>query len=267
MRAPVAPWAIESIVFFSIQYLKMNEAIIRINNIPVYGFGVLAVFAFLWGSFVFFKKTSESHFEDRSILDSVVLSAFWGFILGRVVFALLNMGMFGNHLSRLFLLTNYPGLDRFGVIAGIAFGLWLCLRKIKGKFMDWFDLSALGITAASAIFFAGLALLVFMWQFIVISVLYLAAFIYFWNVEGKYRIFDWYRNKKTSARSGFIAGFSISLWGLLFLAEKFLTRSYLWPVGVWSGILFVGGLVLVYIRSGRTVADDIKNILKHGKKQ
>jgi len=243
----------------------MNEAIIRINNIPVYGFGLLAVIAYLWGSFVFFKKANESNFENRSILDSVVLSAFWGFIVGRVVFAILNMGMFGNHLSRLFLLTNYPGFDRFGVIFGVAFGLWLCLRKIKVKFMDWFDLTALGISAGTAIFLAGLAILAFMWQYIVLALIYLFVFIYFWNVEERYRTFDWYRNNKTSARSGFVAGFSISLWGLLFLVEKILIGNYFWPVGLWSGILFVGGLVLVYIRSGRIVTEDLKNILKNGK--
>ena len=245
----------------------MNEAIIRINNIPVYGFGLLAVIAYLWGSFIFFKKANESHFENRSILDSVVLSAFWGFIIGRIVFAILNIGMFWNHLPRLFLLTNYPGLDRFGVILGIAFGLWLCLRKIKVKFMDWFDLTTLGISAGTAIFLAGLAILAFMWQYIVLALIYLLVFIYFWNVEERYRTFAWYRNNKTSARSGFVAGFSISLWGLLFLVEKIMTVSYYWPIGLWSGILFVGGLVLVYIRSGRTITEDLKNILKNGKKQ
>lgn len=245
----------------------MNEAIIRINNIPVYGFGLLAVIAYLWGSFVFFKKANESHFENRSILDSVVLSAFWGFIVGRVVFAILNIGIFWDHLSRLFLLTNYPGLDRFGVILGIAFGLWLCLRKIKVKFMDWFDLTALGISAGTAIFLAGLAILAFMWQYIVLALMYLLVFIYFWNVEERYRTFVWYRGNKTSARSGFVAGFSISLWGLLFLVEKIMIGNYFWTVGLWSGILFVGGLVLVYIRSGRTAMEDLKNILKNGKKQ
>lgn len=245
----------------------MNEAILRINNIPVYGFGLLAVFAFLWGSFVFFKKANESNFEDRLILDSVVLAAFWSFILGRVAFAFLNLGMFWNHWSRLFLLTNYPGLDRFGVVAGLALGLWLCLRKVKERFLDWFDLMALGISAGASIFFAGLAILAFLWQFVVLAVIFLGAFIYFWNAEGKYRTFSWYRNNKTSSRSGFISGFTISLLGLLYLAEKLLTVSFVWPVGVWSGLLFVGGLILVYIRSGRTASEDLKTIFKHGKRQ
>jgi hypothetical protein len=245
----------------------MNEAILRINSMPVYGFGLLAVFSFLWGSFVFYKKAMESHFDDKLILDSVVLSAFWGFIIGRVAFAVLNIMTFWNHWTRLFLLSNYPGLDRFGVIMGIALGLWLCLRKVKGKFMDWFDLLVMGISAGTAVFFAGLAILAFMWQFIVFAAVYLGIFIYFWNIEGRYRTFDWYRNKKTSAKSGFIAGFSIAAWGVLFFVEKILTKNFVWQAGVWAGVVFVGGLVLVYIRSGRTVAEDIKTIFKHGKKQ
>jgi len=37
----------------------------------------------------------------------------------------------------------------------------------------------------------------------------------------------------------------------------------IWSVG---GGVVCGGLVLVYIRSGRTVSDDIKIVFKHGKK-
>lgn len=244
----------------------MNEAIIRISSIPVYGFGLLAVFAFMWGSFVFYKKAAESHFEDRLILDSVVLSAFWGFIIGRVAFTLLNLETFWGHFSRVFLLTNYPGLDRFGVILGIALGLWLCLRKTREKFLDWFDLVAIGMSAGSAIFFAGMAIMAFMWQFIVLAFVFLGVFIYFWNVERRYRTFDWYRNNRTSARSGFIAGFSISSLGVLYLAEKLLIGGFVWSMGVWAGVMFVGGLILVYIRSGRTVTEDVKTIFKHGKK-
>jgi len=244
----------------------MNEAILRISSIPVYGFGLLVVFAFLWGSFVFFKKARESHYEDKAILDSVVLSAFWGFIIGRVIFAVLNSSMFWNHWSRLLLLTNYPGIDRFGAVAGVAFGLWLCLRKIKEKFLDWLDLVALGVFAGTAIFYSGLAVLSFMWQFVVLALIFLFTFVYFWNVEKRYRTFDWYKNKRTSARSGFISGALISFWGLFYLVEKLLIVDFVWQVGVWSGVLFVGGLVLVYIRSGRTVADDLKTILKYGKK-
>jgi len=124
----------------------------------------------------------------------------------------------------------------------------------------------LGLSSGIAVFSAGLAILTLMWQFTVVAALYLLVFIYFWNIEGKYRTFEWYRNNKTSAKSGFITGFSLSWWGLLFLVENILMASLTWQIALWSGALFVGGLVLVYIRSGRTVADDIKIILNHGKR-
>ena len=242
----------------------MNEAILRINNVPIYGFGVLSVFSFLWGSFVYYKKASQSHFDDRVVLDSVVLSAFWGFILGRIAYAVLNFHIFVDHWSRLFLLTNYPGLDRFGVIAGIALGLWLCIRKIKAKFIDWFDLAAPGLAAGISIFFAGLSVLAFMWQFVLMAFLFLTVFIYFWNVEEKYRTFSWYRNNKTSARSGYISGLFLCFLGLLFLIEKIIMNNLIWQNWLWSGLLFVGGIILVYIRSGRVLSEDIKIFYKHG---
>lgn len=230
----------------------MNEAVLRINNIPIFGFGILAVFTFLWGSFVFYKRASKSNFEDKLILDIVVLLAFWGFIVGRIVYAILNTSVFWNHWSRLLLLTNFPGIDRFGVIAGIALGLWFSLRKSKGKFLDWFDLVSLGVTSGVAVFYAGLSIMAFKWSFLVMAFLYLIAFIYFWNIEERYRKIDWYRNNKTSAKSGFITGFSIALWGVLYVLENLLARGLSWRMGFWAGMLLVGGLILVYIRSGRT---------------
>ncbi|KKT53775.1 MAG: hypothetical protein UW48_C0024G0006 [Microgenomates group bacterium GW2011_GWC1_44_23] len=103
----------------------MNEAVLRVSNIYIYGFGLLAVLSFLWGSFVFYKKSQESHFEDFHILDSVVMSAFWAFIVGRLAFVALNMATFWNHFPRILLLSNYPGIDRWGVILGIALGVFI----------------------------------------------------------------------------------------------------------------------------------------------
>lgn len=232
----------------------------------MYGFGLLGVFAFLWGSFIFYKKAVESHFEDFSILDSVVLSGFWCFIVGRLFFVFENIGSFWNNWSRIFLLNNYPGLSRWGILAGLAIGLWFAIRKLKAKFLDWFDLVSLGVNSGMSIIFAGMALFKFSWQYLLISLIYLIVFSYFWSIEDKYRTIDWYRNKKTSAKSGFISGFSIMIWGGLFLVENLLFGRVGLISGLWSLCLFVGGPVLVYIRSGRTIKDDIKLITKNGRK-
>ena len=246
----------------------MNDAIYRVGGISIYGFGLLATFSFLWGSFVFYKKALESHFEEFHILDGIVMSAFWAFITGRLVFVILNFATFWNHFSRIFLFSNFPGIDRWGVIVGIYFGIFLTTRKIRARVMDWFDIVSLGIQSGLAIFFAGFAWLTYSWQIVLLGIIYLLFFIFFWIMEDKYRTFSWYKGNRTSSRSGLIIGFSISSWGLLFLIDTLLIfRRFSVASISWSAILFVGGIVLVYIRSGRTVADDIKTIFKHGRKQ
>lgn len=244
----------------------MDEAVLKISSLYIYGFGLLTVLSFLWGAFVFYKKSLESHFEDLMVLDCVILSGFWAFIIGRLVFVALNLSTFWNHFPRILLLTNYPGVDRWGAIAGIALGVLLSVRKTKARFFDWFDLVSLGILSAIAVFLSGLFLFTRSFGYLGLSFLNLLLFLYLWNVEDKYRTFDWYRGKRTSAKSGFISGMVVSSFGLSYAFEEFLFGGVsTWGL-IWGSCLFVCGLVLVYIRSGRTVAEDIKNIFKHGQK-
>lgn len=245
----------------------MNDAVLKLGNISIYGFGVLAAFSFLWGSFVFYKKSLESHFDDHFVLDGVVLASFWAVIMGRLAFLILNISTFWNHFWRIFLLSDYPGVNKWGVIAGISLGIYLATRKTKAKFFDWFDFAALGITSGMAVFYSGLSLLSLTWQYFLIAVLMVAFFGIFWKVEDRYRTFSWYRSKKTSARSGLISGLLISCWGLLFVLEMILFSKMNLTNLIGGILLFVGGFVLVYIRSGRTVSEDIKIIFKNGKKQ
>ncbi len=244
----------------------MNDTIFSLGNFSLYGFGLLSTFAFLWGSFVFYKKAVESHFEEMHILDGVVVGAFWAFIMGRLSYVILNYQTFWNHLPRIFLFSNFPGIDRWGVLLGVFLGVLWTVRRVKGKAMNWFDLVALGVTAGMSVFFAGLSLISLSWQYGLVSFLLLLFFSWFWGAEEKYRTFGWYKANKTSAKSGFIFGFSLSLWGVVYLLERILVKRFgLWEA-LWSLCLFVGGLVLVYIRSGRTVAEDIKTIFKYGRK-
>lgn len=240
----------------------MTESVFRLKDIFFYGFGLLTVFSFLWGSFVFYKKAIESHFEDMNILDAIVISAFWAFIGGRIVFGILNWGTFASHLPRIFLITDYPGIDRWGAVMGIALGIGLTIRKIKAHFLDWFDLACLGILGGETIFLTGLLVLTRSFNYLILAILELAFFSLLWQMEDKYRTYGWYRGKRNSARSGLISGFAISFWGVSAGLQQILFKEITNGGVFWAGLLLVGGLILVYIRSGRTVAEDIKNIFK-----
>lgn len=237
----------------------------KIGGISIYGFGLLLIFAYLWGSFVYYKKSKESHFDEFLVLDTVVVAAFWALLVGRLLFSIFNFNVFWNHFGRVFFLTTYPGIDRWGAIFGICFGVFLSVRKSKTKFFDWYDFVSLGITAGMAVVFGGLSILGLSWKYLIEAIYLTLGFSILWRLEGSYRTISWYRNRKTSAKSGFIGGFILSLWGSVNWLELLLNWKMNWWVFLWGFVLFVGGVVLVYIRSGRTAAEDIKIILRHAK--
>ena len=235
----------------------MGEVII-FSNLPIYTLGLVAVFCFLWGAFVFYKKAIEAHLEGSTILDMVVLSAFWAIILGRISFVLTNITIFFGHWTRAFLLINFPGVERWGVLLGLFLGIFLIVKKKKGKYLDHLDLAVLGYLSGVSFFWIGINFINFYWQNLVLAIFNLLMFIVFWKAERTYRLISWYRGTKSFAKSGFVTGFGIMTTAMSFLIEKILYRNMsIWSL-VWSLGLLVAGLVLVYIRSGRLLADDIK---------
>ena len=244
----------------------MDEMLFKVNSFAVYSFSLLVVFSFLWGSFIFYKKAIESHFEELPVLDTIVFIGFWSFIWGRVFFFLLNLAVFKDHWIRIFFLKDYPGLNHWGLIAGLLFGLFLSLKNLKTKYVDWLDLVMLGMLGGLPVYFAGLCLVSFTWYNLALAVLLSIAFGFFWKAENDYRTYSWYRYKKTQAKTGFLSGSGLVVFGIV----NILVQIF----GNWSLIevlldisLIVAGIVLVYIRSGRTVKEDIKIVSKYGRKK
>lgn len=244
----------------------MGDVVVRINVFTIYGYSLVLALSFLWGAFIFYKKANEAHFDDLAVLDTVVLSGFWSLVFGRIVFVFLHLGTFWNNLARVLFLRNYPGLDHWGLLLGLLTVIWYMARKSSRKFFDWMDLVAMSVVSAMGIFFAGLTILNFTWQTGVISIVSALMFIYLWRAERSYRIYNWYKNRRTEARPGYLTGVSLSFYGLIGMVMSYISvPRLLWAIIV-NGLLFVSGFVLVYIRSGRVLSDDLKFISKHGKK-
>ncbi len=235
--------------------------VVNISGVNIYTLGLFSVIAFLWGSYVFYKKGLSTHFEENSILDVVVVCGFWSFILGRLVYVLENLPIFFKHWSRVFLMADFPGVSRWGVLIGFVLGAMLVIRKKKGKYFDYFDLLALAYFGGMQIFLSLMLLSAFTWQRLALAILHFIFYLIFWRMEEAYRHFAWYRGSKTFARTGLVAGFSISAIGLLYFVELVINKT-LWPSQLILGaVLSVLGLVLVYSRSGRILVDDL-SVLK-----
>ncbi len=234
--------------------------VFRISGISIYTLGLVVVVSYLFGAFVYYKKAIEAHIEEVIVLDTIVICAFWAIMLGRVSFVVLNFSQFFKHLSRIFLLVDYPGVERWGVFLGIFLGLYLVLRKKKMKLIDFLDLITLGFFVSSSFFWIGLNFINFYWQNLVLGFYYFLIFGFLWKLERTYRLISWYRAGKAFAKSGFVLGFGLAALGVGFGLEKLLFVSMFWQNMLVSiGFLF-SGLALVYIRSGRILVDDIKVI-------
>lgn len=245
----------------------MENTLIRFDSLVIYSFSLVMVLAYLWGSFVFYKKALEARFEETLVLDAIVMSAFWSVILGRILFVLFNYSGFDGHLMRIFFLKDYPGLSLWGVLLGIALANWILVKGFKLKFIDWFDLMILGLVGGLPVFLAGLTILVFKWQYLVMAVVAALVFGFFWKAEDEYRMYSWYRGKKTHAKSGLISGFGLVFFGLVGIVMEAMGSRTLREI-LMNSFLIVGGLVMVYIRSGRMLSEDIKTIKnKYGRKK
>lgn len=236
---------------------------VNLYGINVYMLGLFSVLSFLWGAFVFYKKAVESHFEENLVLDLVVLAAFWGFIFGRLGYVISNLDLFIKHWGRVFMLSSYPGIERWSVVFGIVLSIWYGLRKRKAKVFDVFDLFSLGFFAGASVFWSLVSFLRFSWQNVFISFVNIGIFVLLWRAEEKYRFFSWYKGAKNSTRTGFVFGCAVSLTGISYLGERVIFWGFRFDKELlWSFFCFVIGVLIVYIRSGRLLADDLAIIKK-----
>jgi len=245
----------------------MQPIVASFNEVNLYAYSFVVTLAFLWGGFVFYKRATESHFEEEKALDVVVLSGFFSLIIGRTIYAIENYWLFWGNLVRVILLKNYPGISPWGILLGVWLTLYLILGKEKKKLVDLLDHALVGIVSAMSVMLAGFVIINFS---IILLVVWFFTFLFFlmlWKMESEYRTFEWYRYKRNQAKSGLISGLGISYFASIVMALGLLSRSLNWLTALVSLMVFVGGFVLLYIRSGRVFADDIKIILKHDRKK
>jgi hypothetical protein len=236
--------------------------VINFSGVNIYTLGLFAAFSFLWGSFVFYKKSSETHIDESSVLDAIVMVAFWGLLVSRLGFVLLNLPVFMKHWGRVFMLSEYPGMNRWFALIGFLLAVLFSVRKKKGKHFDYLDMFALGYLQGVSLMWAFLSLVGFEWQKILIGSLYLAGAIWLWRMEKTYRFLDWYKGNKTYARTGFVFSVSVAMVGALYLIELLTYSVNFWYLYLFGFATVIFGLALLYIRSGRMIEEDFKIIKK-----
>ncbi len=237
----------------------MDGVLLRIGQFPVYIQSIFVVLAFLWFGFVVYKKGIEYHYKDESLLDLIILCGVLGWVLARLFFVVANLSSFSPNWLRIILLSEYPGYSFAGLLIGVYLANLLLSYSGELKLYEGLDLSSLGLAAAAAIGQVGLIFggeVSLVWQLpkgLLLGLILLVCFVWLWRLEREYRTFEWYRYRKTQARSGFIFGSFLILFGV--------------AIGVFGqfvlGILMlILGVIFIYYRSGRTLSIDIRNLIK-----
>jgi hypothetical protein len=241
----------------------MEQIILSVEGVTIYTFSAFVLLAFLWSGFVFYKKSVEYRENEEVLFNTVLLAGALSFVGARVGFVLSNLDWFANHLIRVLLMGDYPGMSGWGALVGIFLATMIIARKTKGKIFDLLDLVTLGLSAGIPIVYAANGVLSteqimvggVMSSGLIKGLLFSLWFVFLWRLEGEYRTFEWYRFRKTQARAGFVTGGFLFGLGLVNGGMDLLIGEGLsW----WQLVLVVAGMMVVYIRSERKLVKDLR---------
>ncbi len=256
----------------------MLPVLFSIGPVILRSYSVIIVLAFLISGYVFWKKGREEHYPEDELFDAFLLTLLWGFLWSRVGFIMFHFDHFGFQPLKWLDLFSFPGLiPFFGLIAGAWF-LFNYAKKQKWNAFEILDFASVAVAIGLALIWVGSFLdgssfgnvttlpwgMMFPHVFdkrhpiqIYGFLLYSILFAYLFWVEGKYRTYDWYRNKRHSAQTGFLFCVFCIGYGVIGVMFALISPAQLVIAGMNLDIffrLFIAGFggVQLYFRSGRS---------------
>lgn len=239
----------------------------------IYFFNIFLILAAFLGSFVFWRRLHQNaNYKEFVIFDFFLLSLFYGFLGGRLVFICLNWPNFGWEVFKWLNVFQYPGIALiFAIaIAGFSFKWQLNRQKItKLEIMDyWAQATCFGLIFYNlGLFFAGehngfLTQSWFGLNFPNLSIksqpvqlydalFFLCLYIYLNYLEKNYRTYSWYRGTRSNADTGFLLGFFLcasgiySLITLTLAPAQFYWGNFSFDWLIYLIITAIGGWILL----------------------
>jgi phosphatidylglycerol:prolipoprotein diacylglycerol transferase len=224
----------------------MLQGILNTIGTVLNSFGLVLVLALIIGSFVFWKKGREEHYDENELLDLTLMSVLWGLVGARLAHILFHFEDFGLNVLYWVSFWSRPGLHWFGLfLAGLVFFVRFC-QKNKWNVYETLDLAVIGIALSQAVVHIGMFLggsgigkvtnLPIGYHFAGIferrhpigvygGILWFLVFLFLWWVEGKYRRFEWYQRYKGDSKPGFLVFSYVIALGLVGAILTVLSES------------------------------------------
>lgn len=256
----------------------MFPVLLSFKPVTIYTIGVFLVIAFLTAGYVFWRRGREEHYQEEELFDAFLLTTIWGLLWSRIGFVLLHFSSFGFSPLKWFDVFSNPGTFSFlGLVMGGLF-LYRHAKKKKWDEAEILDFASIALTAALVItslgsFFDGSGFgnptsmpwgVTFPAVFdkrhptqLYSALFYLILYLYLNWLEPRYRMFEWYRNKKHSAPTGFLFAVFCIGYGVYGIALTFLTppSATLFDVNIDLPIrvgVLLFGIIRLLMQSGHT---------------
>lgn len=262
-----------------------------IDIIRAFILGPFLVLAFLVGTFVFWKKGGEEYYDQAELMDVLVLSCFSALVGARAGFILVHFNEFGFDVMKWLSWVSYPGYLGIAALAcGFGAIIWHA-NKRKWDAYEVGDFGAIALSISMVVLYVGEFLngsgfgnptswfvgMSFPGVFdkrhpvqLYAMAAYIILFVILWKLERRYRSFIWYRANRRTAQSGFVLSSFLIGYGLIGAVLCLFQQSFLTVYGVNVELVIrilviFAGLIVLYIRSGRSFIPKKKTPLRQEK--
>lgn len=242
------------------------------------GAGAAVAIGVVGGLYFFWQKAKEENYELWQTFDGLFLSGLVALIVARITYILLHLQTFPLRPLALVNIFSHPGLwSMAGLVAAYAvilrtarkqkkdvWELWDFYTLLVTWFMVWWWLSRFLLGAAAGTSTTLPIGIMFPQRVepahpiqLYAALFYAVLFRYLWWAEPRYRFFIWYRSKKRTAKPGFITAMFLIFTGLFGVLTSFIQYPFMMVFDfelnqILSAIMFVAGLILLYVRSGQS---------------
>jgi prolipoprotein diacylglyceryltransferase len=260
----------------------MHPIIFKAGPLILYSFSLFLAIGLFLGSFVVWRYGREEQSEDK-LFDSILVSFVFALVFSRLVYIFSHFSFFQLDVLKWMLFFHYPGFSFWGGFFGLILGVVFFTRSkiILRKFADLFSLGIslaivfgdlgcylggciVGTTARLpwAVAVPGFESLRHPLPLYLLLVDLLVSFLVFKS----YTYLKDNRKDLSEARNGLTALFYLSLFFLMrggaeFYKEKAVIVRGVSVVGVFLCISGFLGIVIFYIKIGRSIRADVRAIL------
>lgn len=121
----------------------MFPVLFSIGNFSISTFGVFLSLSFLYGLFLIWRLARGWELDEEKVLDLTLVTFVGGLIGARIYFVLENPATLLS-LTKIILITKYPGFSFWGGILGGFFTLSLISKRFKIEFWQSLDIASVG---------------------------------------------------------------------------------------------------------------------------